>query len=182
MRKLLNDTSTADVQFVIKDNSTESKQRIYHGHRLILSTRSEVFRAMFRNPMKEANRGTVQIEGVTPEAFSKMLEYTYCSTVSFTTFDEVLAVMRLADQYLIHSLRNYCESVLITHLSIENAAVAFQDAHTHNLLKLRAASLNLIVENFAAICDADNFLSTIPTNPDLMREVLLEWKKQNHKK
>ena len=57
-------------------------REILHVHRLILTTRCEIFEAMFRRgAMRESENGVVRIEDHSPEMVSKMLEFIYTNRV-----------------------------------------------------------------------------------------------------
>lgn len=58
-------------------------KEVLRAHRLILTSRCEIFHAMFRKgAMRESENGTVRIEDHSPEMVGKMLEFIYTNRVS----------------------------------------------------------------------------------------------------
>lgn len=61
-------------------------KEIIRAHRLILTTRCEIFYAMFRpGAMRESEAGVVRIEDHSPDMVSKMLEFIYTNRVADIT-------------------------------------------------------------------------------------------------
>ena len=63
-----------------KDHSDviiECGEEKFECHKNILAARSPVFKAMFEANMKEANSGTVEIDGIEPNVLSEMLHFIY---------------------------------------------------------------------------------------------------------
>jgi speckle-type POZ protein len=48
-----------------------------HAHRIILTARSPVFRALLNSDMREVQEGVVSIEDIRPQVFSAMLHFLY---------------------------------------------------------------------------------------------------------
>lgn len=62
------------------------EKEILHAHRLVLTTRCDIFYAMFRpGAMRESEAGRVRIEDHSPDMVSKMLEFIYTNRVSDLT-------------------------------------------------------------------------------------------------
>ena len=51
-------------------------------HKAILSTRSDVFAAMFDNDLKEKKENKVTIEDISVETFEELLQFIYCGTTA----------------------------------------------------------------------------------------------------
>ena len=57
-------------------------EKEFQAHRLVLSTRSPVFAAMFEHECTEKQDGTVQITDVPLDTFEVLLRYIYTDSVS----------------------------------------------------------------------------------------------------
>lgn len=91
----------------------------FQAHRLLLSLRSPVFRAMFNGPMKEAPSKEITVTDVTPEAFAAMLAYLYrggknasvALSEYFTSPSSAWQLWYAARKYMLDSLENRCRRV-----------------------------------------------------------------------
>eukprot|EP01117_Protostelium_nocturnum_P016092 TRINITY_DN6312_c0_g1_i1.p1 TRINITY_DN6312_c0_g1~~TRINITY_DN6312_c0_g1_i1.p1 ORF type:complete len:1595 (-),score=487.74 TRINITY_DN6312_c0_g1_i1:214-4998(-) len=114
----LNDPTFADVIFNVEG------KKIY-AHKLILCFSSEVFERMFKSGMKESGIGIVEIhsqEWCTYEALWIFLHYLYTGMIKSQTYrmdppsensaQVVCTLLRLADEYLVEYLRQFCERYL----------------------------------------------------------------------
>ena len=79
--KLFTDKEFADVEL-------ECDGEVFHCHQLILSARSDVFRAMFQNDMKESRSKKVAIEDVDPKVHGEMLHYIYTGLTNKDLLEE----------------------------------------------------------------------------------------------
>ena len=80
-------------------------------HRVILSTRSPVFRAMLQSEMSECVTGKIQIDDANKDVFKEMLRYMYCAKVD-ENFTQFKALLILADKYQVDELIKYCGTKL----------------------------------------------------------------------
>jgi len=103
---LLASGEDADVTFLVKDERVEA-------HKMILSARSPVFKAMLHSPMSKGTEGGVKIEAMEPVVFQALLHFIYTdeapsvlrdesSTASISTTQLLLAA---ADCYGLERLR-----------------------------------------------------------------------------
>jgi len=71
LKAMLENGSLSDVSLVVSD-------RTIPAHRVVLASRSSVFRAMFEHNMKESEEGRVDISDCSYEAVAAMLKFMYC--------------------------------------------------------------------------------------------------------
>ena len=123
MGNLLLDTETSDVVLLCQGEEIRA-------HNLILSARSQVFRAMLQSQMLESTRREIRIEDSDKDVLKEMLSYIYKIEVdvNFTMFKRLLV---LADKYQIEDLVRYCEEQIIESLNYENALEVGIFAETH---------------------------------------------------
>ena len=102
-------------------------QREFPVHKLILSARSPVFKAMFGANFAEANSKTFQIEDTDGATMEKFLHFLY--TDELRPDEEVdYKLLLLADYYQLDSLVNYGIQNMRTKISDENALEVFYTA------------------------------------------------------
>jgi speckle-type POZ protein len=105
---------SSDVNFNIVD-------RQFPAHKNILATRSKVFAAMFKHPMKENSTNQIKIEDIQPEVFDQLLRFIYTGRVSTATMETMAAGLFIAaDKYLLNGLKNECENYLLHDMSPDN--------------------------------------------------------------
>ncbi|KAF5401807.1 hypothetical protein PHET_04880 [Paragonimus heterotremus] len=110
------------------DQSTESRlpnetTARFGAHRLVLSTASPVFEAMFFGPAASINRGREQnisdyhIPDISPRAFQIMLLHIYTDEIQLDDdLDTVFYVLYAAKKYMLVQLERKC----VEHLKLEN--------------------------------------------------------------
>ena len=81
----------------------------------------------------------------------------------------ILELLRLADQYLVLSLRKMCESSILRLISVDNVSILLQNAHFRDAFALKKRCLSFILDHFAAVIATDAFI-VLP--PELLQEVL----------
>ena len=101
----------SDVNFNIRGHQ-------FPAHKLILSTRSKYFEAMFKHPMEEQSTNQIEIEDIKPEVFQELLRFIYTGRVSTATLDTMAAGLFIAaDKYLMDKLKIKCENYLLNDMS-----------------------------------------------------------------
>ncbi len=104
----------SDVTFVLtEEDGTEVK---FAAHRLLLSLRSPVFRAMFHGPLRD-DSGLVRVEDVSPKAFETMITYMYKGEDNagasswMATPANAWQLWYAAKKYMLDSLEEKCRKV-----------------------------------------------------------------------
>lgn len=85
-------------------------------HKIILTSRSPVFRGMFNAKMKERDTGLVTIPNFSFKTFSVLLEFIY--TNSCTRLDKANAeeIMQASDMYEVSGLKQLCGTKLLKNI------------------------------------------------------------------
>merc|ERR1740128_1295403 len=101
--KLFNDRELSDVD-------VECGGEVFNCHQLILSTRSDVFRAMFQSNMKENRTKKVTIKDVDPDVLKEMLKFIYTGVTNEHVLKEKSGeLLAAAEKYQIDCLKEICE-------------------------------------------------------------------------
>ncbi|XP_077981578.1 BTB/POZ domain-containing protein 19-like [Glandiceps talaboti] len=153
MRKLINQKEMSDVKFIVGGS-----RRTVFAHRCILSTRCEVFRAMFSDQAASGEDSTVPfvLSDVDPDIFLAVLEflYTNCVTLNGKIAIEVLAS---SIEYGLDDLRRLCVEYLIDTLAVNNACEAMQAAVTYGQDELRETCLEFTENNTKTVFKTKGF-------------------------
>jgi uncharacterized protein (DUF2249 family) len=140
MSNLLKTREMADVTFIVKGQEIRA-------HHLIVASASSVIAAMLEpNKFKEGTSKTVVIEDEEPEVFNQLLQYIYTGTFQVKENESIPELLFLAaDKYLLNGLKNACERIIISKLSLENVFYFLVIAHLHSAPNLLDASLEYLV-------------------------------------
>ncbi|UYV63479.1 SPOPL, partial [Cordylochernes scorpioides] len=136
----------------------ENNQEI-HAHKNILSARSSVFAAMFKNEMKEKKENCVDLCHIKYEILEQVIYYIY--TDSCPKLSEMAdKILPLADMYDLENLKIQCEKELITKLTRsvltmsedqtqESESNPTADTYFYTIDKVYSCSCMWIIENFS---------------------------------
>ena len=139
-------------------------------HKLILSARSPVFRAMLQTEMSESVKGEIRIEDSDKDVLKEMVRYMYSAKVEqdFTNYKELLV---LANKYEVEELIKYCGTKVIESLTKENALELGIFAETHNADELMKVCIQFIFDNRPNSLNK-NWKDQLKGSPKMMLEML----------
>ncbi|XP_071125664.1 BTB/POZ domain-containing protein 3-like isoform X1 [Mytilus edulis] len=156
----------ADVYFSFPGEES----RRYPAHKMVLSLRSPVFKAMFYGTFPQQN-GDVEILDIKASTFNLLLRYIYTDRVQLTG-QIVISLLYAAQKYQIQSLLSLCESFLRNNLWIRSACTIYSNARLFSLDQLKQDTLKFIALNAADVFEVKDFLA-VPAN-DLVDILKLE--------
>jgi len=143
-KRLINNKELSDFKFIVEDKEL-------YAHKVILSARSEVFRAMFSNDMIENRVNICEIPDFQYDVFELLITYIYTGITpkveSMTS--ELLAA---AEKYQILQLKDICEDIIYYDLTIKNAIQTLMIADKYNATKILDKVMDFIIINRALIC------------------------------
>ena len=118
------------------DASLVVGDKIFSVHKLVLKSKSDVFKAMFTNDMSEAETGIVKIDDIDAEVIEEMLNYIYTGkTEKMSELSQEL--FQVANKYAIFDLREECEEYFAFDLNFENAVEILDLASVYEFESLR---------------------------------------------
>jgi len=162
---LLETGNHSDVTFIVGEEKVEIR-----AHRAILSARCQYFQAMFREgAMCESREGVVRTMHE-PSVFRHMLEFIYTNTVrNIDTLcaSDLIALILLANEYLIDDLRRLSEKAAIRTISLDNIGRLLLLSTSNNGSGLREACSEFVRENKLLLAHDANFRQDIEQNPEL---------------
>ena len=152
--------------------------QVYNAHRLILSARSPMFRAMLGGPLKEGADAVIEIPDIQPPVFAALLHFAYADelpeALEGDNFEVTMAqhLLAAADRFQMERLRAFCEQRLCTSVDVETAATTLALAETNHAVELKRVCLEFVADNLQAVMHSDGFSYLIRTCPHLQMEIL----------
>lgn len=160
MRKIINDTELSDIQFVVG----EDREKI-HAHKIILSGRCEVFRAMFAEQRHQNSKtgkspkdgnALLVLPDVRPTVFLTVLEFIYTNTCKLSQ-STVVDVLASAIEYGLEGLVQCCVAYITNSLEVDTACEAIQAAITYNQDDLRDSCMEFIEVNTTQVFKSPHY-------------------------
>ncbi|GIY64655.1 TD and POZ domain-containing protein 3 [Caerostris extrusa] len=144
----------------------------FFAHKVVLSSRSPVFKAMFLSDMKETANNCVDITDLSSETLRQMLLFMYTDTLEDLTWASTKDLYSAADKYDIISLRQRCTQLLQKQLSTSNACEALVFADLHQNSELKKMVQNYIMTHGREIFCSNEWRSFLKENPLMAAEVM----------
>jgi len=169
MGKLLHECPT-DVDFVFEE---EGGREVVSAHKMMLSVRSDVFRAMFRGGMKEMNDKEIVLSDAPANVFRSIVDYIYtgkCDVNMLRAFP--MEFLYLVDKYDLKGLRQQCEKELVTGMGADSVLPLLSVANTYDLPTLRDVAWSVLSRNFKYIKSTHEFKNMALTEPTLFEDII----------
>ncbi|CAE6109543.1 unnamed protein product [Arabidopsis arenosa] len=157
----------------------------FKAHKLVLATRSPVFKAQLFGPLGDRNTKCITIEDMEAPIFKVLLHFIYWdelpdmqelmgtdSTLASTLLAQHL--LAAADRYALERLKAICESKLCEGVAINTVATTLALAEQHHCFQLKAVCLKFVAlpENLKAVMQTDGFDYLKESCPSLLTELL----------
>mgnify|MGYP003330305082 CR=1 FL=1 len=163
--KLFDDQEFSDVKI-------ECDGEIFNCHQLILSIRSEVFRAMFQADMVEKRTKKVTIKDMDSDVVREMLHFIYTGVTNEDVLKEKSReLLNLAEMYQLEVLRNICEDKLCSTLEISNSIKYLVLGDIQQADKLRRMALKMIARNMTTLVATEEYQVLVKNLPTLVAEI-----------
>ncbi|CAL1280887.1 unnamed protein product [Larinioides sclopetarius] len=131
---------------IFSDVALRADAETFQVHKIILSSRSPVFEAMFTNDMKETNE-FIDIPDMDSGTLRSLLLYIYKNEVPEVEWEKTANLLKAADMYELLELKKLCSNILKSHISRANVCCLLFLADTHHYEELHKAVLNFISKN-----------------------------------
>lgn len=153
------------------DVTITAKGKNFKLHKCILSTRSSVFEAMFRNDMKERNQNTVEIKDIKYKILQELFRYMYTGTVNNIEkiVDELLIA---ADKYNVEGLKSLCEDIVCNELDENNAIFYLQLAVVNNSERIKLQAIKCISFCLEGFIKKEAFEEFGKQYPEVLLEIM----------
>ncbi|KAK4558500.1 hypothetical protein RGQ29_008006 [Quercus rubra] len=167
------------------DVNFEVDGETFAAHKLVLATRSPVFRAQLFGPMRDQNTQCIKVEDMEAPVFKALLHFMYWDSLPDmqeltglnTTWASTLMAQHLlaaADRYGLERLRVLCEANLCEGVAINTVATTLALAEQHHCFQLKAVCLKFVAlpENLRAVMQTDGFEYLKQSCPTVLTELL----------
>ncbi|CAL5011120.1 unnamed protein product [Urochloa decumbens] len=153
----------------------------FTAHKMVLATRSPVFRAELYGPMREGGSEPIVVEDIQPDVFSALLHFIY--TDSLPDFDDLKAddyvemirhLLVAADRYAMERLKLMCQSILCRSLHVQTLATTLALADQHQCDMLKDACIEFVTSSNAMddVAATEGYKSLKRTCPFVVIELL----------
>ncbi len=171
LASILHSGENSDFSFVVEGESMPA-------HRLIVASRSPVFKALLDSNMREGIEETVHIHDVRAPAFRLLLHFVYTDCLPPDFSGENLEVtmaqhlLAAADRFELPRLRAICEKHLCETVDVENAATTLALAEENHASELKRHCLDFVASNLSQVMSTSGFEYMIQRCPELQRSIL----------
>jgi len=129
-----NDMQFSDFRLYFNDN-------IIHAHRVILSARNERFRTLLskrwsKDDIVDIHLEKDEMEEVSFQTFCGMIYFLYTGKLDEKTLHNPIEMLRLADAYMIPSLKQHCEVILKKEVTAESVSNILEYANYYHAEQL----------------------------------------------
>jgi len=145
-------------------------EKEFQCHKLILASRSPVFKTMFEEVMKRKESGKIEIKDEKVEVIEEVLKYIYTGTApNIDTLGKDL--FKAADQYQLENLKEMCELKLRSRINGGNCIDLLIFSDTNKVSSLKNVALNYMAKNLKMI-EASEWKKKLKDSPSLLVEVI----------
>ncbi|KAL2713101.1 BTB/POZ domain-containing protein 1-like isoform X1 [Vespula squamosa] len=150
---LFNNEILSDVSFLVGRGAQQ--QRI-PAHKLVLSSGSAVFYAMFNGTLATAS-SEIEVPDVEPAAFLAVLLFLYTDEIQIDP-ETVMTTLYTAKKYAVSALEKHCVDFLKNNLTSDNAFLLLTQARLFDEPQLAAVCLDTIDRFTTEALNADGFV------------------------
>ncbi|CAA2934543.1 BTB/POZ and MATH domain-containing protein 3-like [Olea europaea var. sylvestris] len=158
-------------------------EETFKAHKLILATRSPVFRAQFFGLVGNPNTDKVELEDIESCIFKAMLHFIYTdklvdlqeTTGSTSTCTSAIMLQHLlvaSERFCLERLKQLCEAKLCEEVSADTVATTLSLAEQHHCPQLKVVCLKFAATNLGVVMHSEGFKHLEQSCPSLLSELL----------
>ncbi|KAL4622692.1 ankyrin repeat and BTB/POZ domain-containing protein 2 [Arapaima gigas] len=153
----LNNKEMSDVTFLVEG-------RPFYGHRVLLVTASERFKALLSS--SDGIQG-IEISNVKYSIFQMMMSYLYCGAVESLqlSISELLELLAVASSFQLGALQRHCEILCSKRMDLDNAVDIYRTAKIHGAADLAVFCVGYFLQHMAALMEREAFRTLIRCGP-----------------
>uniref|UniRef100_A0A915PWL1 BTB/POZ domain-containing protein 9 n=1 Tax=Setaria digitata TaxID=48799 RepID=A0A915PWL1_9BILA len=142
------------------DITLKVEGRLVPAHRVILAARSQYFRALLYNGMRETRDSEIELVDTSLNGFKMLMKYIYTGKLSLSSMKEelVLEVLGLAHKYGFTDLEISISEYMKAMLNIRNVCTIYSVAHLYSLRSLCDVCLNFADKHASEVIATQSFL------------------------
>lgn len=142
---------------MLTDCVLEVETELFHVHKVVLSSASPYFKAMFTGGLKECEMSRVKLQGVCPTSMSRIIAFMYTGRIRVTEVT-VCQLLPAATMFQVPNVIEACCAFLERQLDPTNAIGIANFAEQHGCTVLRQKANQFIERHFTQICQEEEFL------------------------
>ena len=150
LRHMFNNSDMSDIGF-----TCEGSDKIFYAHKYVLGTSSAVFNAMFYGGLAVKD-SIVHLPDTNEESLEQFLRFLYTEECTLTA-DNVVAIMYLAQKYIIPLLNEKCVNFLLQNLNPENVLDVLEQATRFDEKELEKQCWKIIESRTGKVVASDSF-------------------------
>ena len=150
MNELRRNSHLCDVILVVAD-------RRIPAHRVVLSSCSPYFLAMFTSELIESRQREVVLQGVDPDAIQLLVEFSYTARIQVCE-DNVQSLLPASSLLQLWSVRDACCDFLKKQLHPSNCLGIRSFADAHTCTELLESSHKFALQHFVAVSQTEEFM------------------------
>ncbi|KQJ95651.1 BTB/POZ and MATH domain-containing protein 1 [Brachypodium distachyon] len=172
--KLLLEEEGADVTFSVGGET-------FAAHKIVLATRSPVFKAELYGQMKERTAQSVTIEDMQPAVFRAFLHFIYTDSLAqmedldHDDYSEMIRhLLVAADRYAMDRLKLICQNVLCQYIDVDTVAATLALADQHNCESLKNVCIDYMTtsDEIDAVAATQGYANLKRSCPSVLIDVL----------
>ncbi|GBO31830.1 Speckle-type POZ protein [Araneus ventricosus] len=164
--------SSYNYQF-FTDVELKTKTKSFPAHKIVLCSRSPVFKATMTNDMKEKNSNFIQVDDLEDDVVEQLLLFMYTDDLENLEWESAIKLYYAGDKYAIERLKLLCSSFLVQNLTTSAASELLLLADTHNDSFLKKVVEDFIFENSEDVFRSDEWENLAEENPRLVSKIML---------
>jgi len=142
---------------MLTDCVLEVENELFHVHKVVLSSASPYFKAMFTGGLKESEMSRVKLQGVCPTSMARIIGFMYTGRIRVTEVT-VCQLLPAATMFQVPNVVDACCAFLERQLDPSNAIGIANFAEQHGCHALKQKANQFIERQFTQICQEEEFL------------------------
>lgn len=168
---LLNQIGNFHDDETFKDITFKVKTQKIKAHKMMLTLRSPVFAARFKNKVYEEQTSNDEIKDIKPAIFQKMLQFIYTDKVE-NLKEFSIELYYAAEKFQLEKLKRLCINSLRENLSIETIIKTFEFTEIFRIADLKQQCLKYLATNLEVLKETSEYKKLLKSYPNLSTEIL----------
>lgn len=154
-----------------------AEEEAFDVHKVILSTRSPVFRALLNKSFKEGSESIIHLKEIKAPVLRALLHFTYSDNLPEdldNNMDCSFAqhLLEAADRFEMNRLRKICEQRLCLTVDIESVATTLTLAEQNQASDLKKVCLDYVGRNLQQVLLTEGYQHMLNSCPGLQADIL----------
>jgi len=167
---LLVNGKDSDVQ-IVADGET------FAVHKIILESRSPVFRALLNSSFKEGNEGIIYIKEIKAPVLKVLLHFAYSDRLPDDLDDNMDCsfaqhLLEAADRFELNRLRKICEKRLCSTVEVDTVGTTLTLAEQNRADDLKKVCLDFVAKNLQAVLQTEGYKHMLEACPGLQADII----------